>query len=216
MWVGCAFFWVVSRVFSRVFSLECSLMFLWGSCDTISCVTLQFHSPVSLSSVTPKCHSLMSLTLSSIPLNQHQSAFNYQGDEWKSEEASVDMTQKKISCQSWKGKVEEFACSSRRKAFNLESIHLKFNIKVVVVRKGDNCARTSRRQTASVISWTLHLLIIITSITTITLYDAFWTIGPRDPSVCDLALGDNPFFTWMNIFFEWIILNFFWMNRFFE
>ena len=28
-----------------------------------------------------------------------------------------------------------------------------------------------------------------------------------------IALGDNPFFTWMNIFFEWIILFFFkWMN----
>ena len=31
-----------------------------------------------------------------------------------------------------------------------------------------------------------------------------------------IALGDNPFFTWMNIFFEWIIFYFFWMNKFFE
>ena len=44
-----------------------------------------------------------------------------------------------------------------------------------------------------------------------------------------IALGDNPFFIWMNIFFEWMILDFlewiifwmnnfgfFWMNKFFE
>ena len=31
-----------------------------------------------------------------------------------------------------------------------------------------------------------------------------------------LALGDNPFFTWMNICFEWIILDFIWMNEIFE
>ena len=31
-----------------------------------------------------------------------------------------------------------------------------------------------------------------------------------------LAMGDNPFFTWMNICFEWIILDFIWMNKIFE
>ena len=37
-----------------------------------------------------------------------------------------------------------------------------------------------------------------------------------DPHGTHIALGDNLFFTWMNIFFEWIILIFYWMNKFFE
>ena len=95
------------------------------------------------------------------------------------------MTQKRSHVRAEKERLKNLpAVPAEKLSISNPFTFRKFYIKVVVVRKGDNCARTSRRQTASVISWTLHLLIIIISITTLTLYDAFWTIGPRDPHVC--------------------------------
>ena len=39
------------------------------------------------------------------------------------------------------------------------------------------------------------------------------TVNTHNTPQAMLALGDNPFFNWMNIFFEWIILNYLeWIN----
>ena len=43
-----------------------------------------------------------------------------------------------------------------------------------------------------------------------------WRMSGCEFNLIGLAMGNNPFFTWMNICFEWIILDFIWMNKIFE
>ena len=88
---------------------------------------------------------------------------------------------------------------------------------VILLWKKDTVSQTkiSKRETLCPVG-----LLVCSNILDMSIFCFLMVVAKWSPSGCQVvtkwmpsghqvvALGDNPFFTWMNIFFEWIILNF--------